>query len=292
MTVGFIGLGRMGSRMAANIGRSGTPLVVWNRTTEKATEFAEEHDAEVAATPRELAERSDFVVTMLADAEAVLGVYDGDDGVAAGCGPGVTCVDMSTLGPSAARELWQRVEPTGAALVDAPVSGSTAAAESASLMIMAGGSEDDVERCRPLLETMGEPVMHVGERTTGAALKLAINSIIFGINQSVAESLVLAERAGIDRSIAYEAFTKSAVAAPVVVYRRPVFEHPGEIPVTFTIDLAIKDLELISQLAGDTGSPMPQSVVNLQMMRDSAAAGMAERDMGDVAVFLRERAGS
>lgn len=291
MTIGFIGLGRMGSRMAANIAKSGMPLVVYNRTPAKAREFAERSGAEIVASPREVAERADIIVTMLAHEEAMAAIYTGDDGVAAGLTGGKVCIDMSTLGGKGVDRLWGFIEPTGAELLDAPVSGSTASAEAASLMIMVGGPAEVLDRCRSVLETMGDPVMHVGGRGTGAALKLAINSIIFGINQSVAESLVLAERSGIDRSIAYEAFTKSAVAAPVVIYRRPVFEHPGEIPVTFTIDLAIKDLELIAELAERTGTPMPQSRENLQVMLDSAAAGMAERDMGDVAVYLREHSG-
>lgn len=288
MKVGFIGLGRMGSRMSANVAAGGFPLVVHNRTQSTAHELAATMGAEVASTPRALAEAADVIITMLADEVAVTDIYTGRDGVAEGLDNTKTCVEMSTIGPAAVRRLADIVRPTGAALVDAPVSGATAAAEARALMIMPGGDSEVVERVRPILESMGDPVLHIGASGTGAALKLAINSVIYGINEAVAEALVLAERAGIDRSTAYEAFTRSAIAAPVVVYRRPIFENPGSVPVTFTIDLGLKDLNLITELGVEVGAPLPQAERTREVMIEATTAGLGDRDMGEIAVYLRD----
>jgi 3-hydroxyisobutyrate dehydrogenase/2-hydroxy-3-oxopropionate reductase len=118
-------------------------------------------------------------------------------------------------------------------------------------------------------------------------MKLAVNSVVFAINPAIAEALVLAERAGVERSLAYEVFASSAAAAPVVVYRRPVFEHPESAPVSFPIDLVIKDLDLVLALAAEVGAHLPQAAANLAAMQAAAGSGLGASDMGTMAVFLR-----
>ena len=290
LTVGFLGMGRMGSRIAPNIARAGFPLIVYNRTRSQAADVAGETDASVGETPAEVARAADVVITMLADGPAVEAVYEGPDGVLAGLGPGTVAVDMSTVGPGFVVSLGERVRATGATMVDSPVSGSVATAEAATLMLMVGGDEADVARVRPVLESVGRPVIHVGPPGAGAAMKLAVNAMIFAINQSLSESLVLAERAGIARANAYEVIENSAAAAPVVHYRRPVFEHPGELPPSFTLDLTAKDLRLILELAAKVGAPMPQSERNLQVIEDAVAANRGGQDLGELAEFLRSTA--
>ena len=291
MTVGFIGLGRMGSRMAANLVAAGFDTVVHNRTMGKATDFADAHGGTAAFTPKELAEQCDIIVTMLADGKALTDTYHGPDGVLAGLQPDALCVEMSTIGPDLLQQMAKHVQDTGGRVIDAPVSGSVAAAESAKLMIMAGGDAASVEQARPVLEAMGNPVDHVGPLGSGATMKLAVNSVVFSINQSVAEALVMAERSGVDREIAIDTFIRSAVGAPVVTYRRDWFTRPDEMPVSFTIDLAIKDLELITGHAEGVGTSLPVADEALTVMRDAAEAGFGERDMGDVSVYMREGAG-
>lgn len=286
--VGFMGLGRMGTAMAVNLAEAGIPLVVYNRTIAKAKAFAERHGTAVADTPAELAEEAEVLISMLADGPALRAVYEGQDGVLAGLGPGRVAVDMGTVGPTVIRQLGERLRAAGSAMVDAPVSGSVSTAEAAKLLIMAGGEAEDVERVRPILELLGDPVLHLGPLGAGATVKLAVNSIVHGLNQALSEALVLAERAGVDRSAAYEVFARSAVGAPVVRYRRPVYERPGETPVTFTIDLAAKDLQLALELAERVGAAMPQARGNLRILEEASRAGYGERDMGDVAVYVRE----
>ncbi len=289
-TVGFIGLGRMGSRMAANLAAGGFDVVVYNRTRAKADEFASEHGATAMGTPRELAAASDVTITMLADGPAVEAVYGGEDGVLAGLRSGSVAIDMSTAGPDTIASLAARVAGAGATLVDAPVSGSIAAAEAKTLMIMAGGDAATVDQVRPVLEAIGSPVLYVGDSGAGATMKLVINSIVFATSQAAAEALVMAERSGVDRTVAYDTICQSAAAAPVLKYRRDWYIHPGEMPVSFTIDLAIKDLDLITGHAAGVGTTLPAAAESLAVLRSAADAGMGDNDMGDVAVHMRNEA--
>jgi 3-hydroxyisobutyrate dehydrogenase/2-hydroxy-3-oxopropionate reductase len=195
---------------------------------------------------------------------------------------------MSTVPPSVIKELEPGVRATGAGVLDAPVSGSVPLAEAGTLTIMVGGEAVDLERARPVLELLSARIFHMGPLGTGATIKLALNTIIFGLNQSVAESLVLAEKAGVDRARAYEVFAASAVGAPFVQYKRNAFVEPDAHPPAFSLELAAKDLRLILGLAHQVGAEMPQSKVNLEQVIAAAAMG-PERDLSQVAVRLRGR---
>ncbi len=287
MRVGFVGLGRMGSLMAANIAKAGHDLAVWNRTAAKAEALAAEMGATVAETPAALTATSDVVVTMLADDAAVEEVYGGDDGIIAGLAPGKVSVDMSTVAVATSLDIAERVGAAGGAHVDAPVSGSTAAAEARTLMIMAAGDAAAVRTATPVLEAMGSPVLVVGESGAGATLKLAINSMIYAINQAVTEALLLAENSGVERALAYQAFVNSAAAAPVVKYREKVFVEPGTTPVSFTVDLALKDMALILGQAAATGTAMPAQQACQSVMQSVSDGGMGGEDMGMTAVYMR-----
>jgi 3-hydroxyisobutyrate dehydrogenase/2-hydroxy-3-oxopropionate reductase len=285
--VGVAGLGRMGRPIARNLIAAGFPVTVFNRTVAAAEAFAAETGATAVATPRALAEHCSVVVTMLADGPALVDLLGGSDGLLAGLTAGALVIDMGTTGIEHTTTARRQLAEIGAQLVEAPVSGSVAAVESRSLLIMAAGAEAAVDDATPVLRGIADKVVRVGGPGAGAAMKLAVNSVLFSINQAIAESLVLAERAGVERSVAYDVFASSAVAAPVVHYRRAVFEHPESAPVTFTIDLAIKDLDLILALAAEVGARLPQAETNLATMRAAAAAGLGAADMGGVAVHLR-----
>jgi 3-hydroxyisobutyrate dehydrogenase/2-hydroxy-3-oxopropionate reductase len=181
------------------------------------------------------------------------------------------------------------VHERGSGILDAPVSGSTVLAASGQLTIMAGGSAEDLERARPALELVSKAITHVGPLGSGAALKLAVNALIFATNNSVAEALVLAERAGIDRATAYEVFASSAAGSPFVGYKRDAFVEPDGTPVAFSIDLALKDLRLIIGLAERLGVSVPQSIVNQEILERASARLGGDRDASAVAVHLREQ---
>jgi 3-hydroxyisobutyrate dehydrogenase-like beta-hydroxyacid dehydrogenase len=155
---------------------------------------------------------------------------------------------------------------------------------------MVGGEEATVARVRPLLEAIGSGVHHLGPVGSGATMKLAVNSIVYGLNAALSEALVLAERAGIDRLAAYEVFASSAVAAPVMHYRRAAFERPGEGPVSFRLALGVKDLRLIADLAEQVGAPMPQATRNLEIHGAAEADGFGDWDLAGFAEWLRRRA--
>ena len=286
--VSFAGLGRMGRAMARQLIGAGFPVTVYNRTSSVSDAFAAETGATAVASSRSLGDGSSVVVTMLADGPALLDVLGGDDGLVAGLAAGDLVIDMGTTGVEHTEAARRQLANVGAHLVEAPVSGSVAAAESRRLLIMAAGDEQPLADAMPVLRGIADHVIEVGGPGAGAAMKLAVNSVLFAINQAIAESLVLAEQAGIERSVAYEVFASSAAAAPIVHYRRPVFEHPESTPVTFPIDLAIKDLDLILALGSEVGVSLPQAETNRAAMQAAAAAGLGAADMGSMAVYLRD----
>jgi 3-hydroxyisobutyrate dehydrogenase/2-hydroxy-3-oxopropionate reductase len=170
------------------------------------------------------------------------------------------------------------------------VSGSVALAETGRLTLMVGGTEDDLARARPVLDALGSTVFHLGPLGSGAAMKLAVNTVIFGLNQALAEGLVLAEAAGIRRELAYDVLTASAVGAPYVGYKRASFLAPDTSPVAFSLDLAAKDLRLIDGLAGSTGVALPQAETNLDVIESAIETGGGDRDFSAVASHLRHGA--
>jgi 3-hydroxyisobutyrate dehydrogenase-like beta-hydroxyacid dehydrogenase len=289
--VGFAGLGRMGRPMARHLVDAGFPVIVYNRTAAVAEAFAGETGATAVASPRSLGERCSVVVTMLSDGPAVLALLEGDEGLAAGLSAGAVVIDMGTTGVEHTTEARRQLAAVGTDLVEAPVSGSVASAESRKLLIMAAGEKEPLATAVPVLRGIADQVIEVGGPGAGAAMKLAVNAVVFAINQSISEALVLAERAGIERSVAYDVFASSAVAAPVVHYRRPVFEQPETAAVTMPIDLVIKDLGLALALGSEVGAKLPQVETNLAAMKAASAAGLGAADMGKMAVYLRDTAG-
>jgi 3-hydroxyisobutyrate dehydrogenase-like beta-hydroxyacid dehydrogenase len=274
-TAAVLGTGRMGSAMAERLAGQGVAVVVYNRSPDRAATLAERIGAGVAATPADAASRADVVITMVADDAAVRDLFEGRDGIAAGVRPGAVAVDMSTVLPETIRAVAPAVRARGAGILDGPVSGSVTSTLSGELTIMVGGETDDLERARPVLDHLARRVFHLGPLGTGAVMKLAVNTLIFGLNGAVAEGLVLAERNGIDRALAYEVLASSAAGAPMVAYKRANFVEPEATPVAFSLALADKDLRLIRELAEASDTSMPQATVNLDTIR------AAERSMGE-----------
>jgi 3-hydroxyisobutyrate dehydrogenase/2-hydroxy-3-oxopropionate reductase len=277
----------MGAAMAGTLCRAGVEVVVFNRTRAKADAAAEATGAAVAATAREAAASAQVVVSSLADDAAVGAAYTGGDGIVAGLQPGAVVCEASTIDPGTVRRLRPLVEDRGASLLDTPVSGSVSTVEAGQLTIMVGGDPEVLERVRPVLEPLAKQIFHVGDLGSGAVMKLTVNSILHGLNLALAEGLVLAERAGVGRSTAYEVIAASAVAAPFVHYKREAFEHPGRPPVAFSLDLVAKDLDLALDLANQAGTSMEQAATNRQVVRAAVAAGLGGHDLSELATYLR-----
>jgi len=289
-SVAVVGTGRMGSAMARALARGGASLTLHNRSPEPARALGAELGARVADSAAEAASSSDVAITMLADGDAVRAMWDGPSGLVAGAHDGGVLVDMSTVPPDTLAGFEGPVRERGSGILDAPVSGSTTLAESGQLTIMAGGTAEDLERARPAFEMVARQVTHVGAIGSGAALKLAVNALIFAINNSVSEALVLAERAGLDRALVYDVFVNSAAGAPFVGYKRDAFVEPDGTPVAFSMDLAAKDLRLLMDFAEQLGVPMPQASVNQSIIGEASARLGGDRDASAVAVHLRELA--
>jgi 3-hydroxyisobutyrate dehydrogenase-like beta-hydroxyacid dehydrogenase len=285
--VAMVGTGRMGAAMAGRMRAAGLPVTAWNRTRAKAEEVASATGASVAATPREAAAAADVVLCSLADDDAVRAAYGGPDGIVAGLRAGAVVADTSTVDPETVRALAPDVEAAGATLLDTPVSGSVSVVESGQLTVMAGGDAAALDRARPALDTFAKAVTHVGALGAGATMKLVVNTLLIGLNQALAESLVLAERAGVDREAAYEVIASSAVAAPFVHYKRDAYERPGETPVAFSLDLVAKDLALALMLAGRVGARVDQAVTDHALAREAVADGFGDHDLSALAVWLR-----
>jgi 3-hydroxyisobutyrate dehydrogenase/2-hydroxy-3-oxopropionate reductase len=226
---------------------------------------------------------------MLADDDAVRSVFAGPDGLIAGAHSGGVLVDMSTVLPDAIRSVADAVAATGSGLLDAPVSGSVTLAESGQLTLMVGGAAADLDRARPVLDALGKAVFHLGPLGSGTVMKLAVNTVIFGLNGALAEGLALAEAAGVERGLAYDVIAAGAAGAPYVGYKRPAFLEPDAAPVAFALELAEKDLRLITDTAVAVGQPLPQTSINLELIRAAASDGRAGADLATVAVELRRR---
>lgn len=286
MRVGFVGLGRMGRHMAENLSRAGHYVTVWNRSPAKSEAFAQEAGGAVADTPRGLAERCEAVVTMLADDASSEAVHSGEDGLFAAPGARVF-LEMGTMSPDHIAAL-AAAAPKGARVIDAPVSGATQAAAEAQLLVLAGCTEAEAEPVRPLLDAMGRETICLGRTGAGSVMKLAVNSLIHGLNQTLAEAMALAGAAGIAPEAAFDVIENSAAAAPMLSYRRPIYLDEAANEVTFTVSLAAKDMGLTAALAERLGVAMPQAEVTLEKLREAEKAGFAGRDMASMLAFMRE----
>lgn len=287
MSIAVIGLGRMGAAMARRLSGAGHRLTVWNRDGKKAATIARETGAAPSATAAAAVAGAELVISSLADDAALRSVYLGDDGVAAGLSAGTVVADTSTVDPETAFEVGRAIDAAGGFFLDCPVSGSVSTVDAGALTVMVGGDPAHLPVVRQGFDPIAKTVLHVGARGAGAASKLAVNGLVHGLNVALAEALVLAEKAGVERSTAYEVFASGAAAAPFVLYKREAYEHPDEATVAFTLDLVGKDLELITGLAERVGAPMAQANTDLGVVRSAIDAGLGGHDMSAVAVHLR-----
>ena len=277
----------MGAAMARTISHAGFDTVLWNRDRAKAEGLADDLGAAVAPSAADAASKADVVLTSLADDAALERVYLGPSGVVEGIDARAVAIDTSTVDPRTTEKVGEAIDGTGAAFLDCPVSGSVSTVEAGTLTIMVGGDAAALERVRPVLDALASRVVHVGARGTGAATKLAVNDLVHGLNVALSEALVLAEFAGVDRETAYEVFASGAAGAPFVQYKRDAYEHPDAAPVAFSLDLVAKDLKLITELGERVGAPLKQAQTSLGIVRDAIAAGYGDRDLSQIAVFLR-----
>ncbi len=267
--IGFLGLGIMGSRMAANVAKAGYPLTVWTHTEGKAQRWAEEHKATAVNTPAEVAAASDIVVSMVVDGAQVESVLCEENGVADGAKDRLLCVDMSTIAPTDTRRIAARLKERGVGMIDAPVTGSSPRAEAGTLTIMVGSEAEQFERVKALLETMGELIVHVGELGQGEMLKLINNSLGAANAAAVAEALLLAKATGVDLD-ALVAVTQSGSGASAQMQMKSGPMRAHDYSTLFKTEHLLKDVRLCLEEAQAAGIPFPAAA----HARDLLAATM------------------
>jgi 3-hydroxyisobutyrate dehydrogenase-like beta-hydroxyacid dehydrogenase len=287
--IGVIGLGAMGAAIAGRLlDLGGNEVYGTNRTKAKAEPVISQglrwHD-----TPREVASVCDVVISIVADDVALMAVADGPDGILAGLRPGSVYIDMSTVSPQASKELAAQVADAGAVMVDAPVSGSVPAAREGSLTIMVGGPEMGFMAAEPVLRHLGK-VTHVGDNGHGLLLKLAVNISLAAQMLAFSEGVLLAERGGIDPSLATKVMTQSAIASPMLQARAPLLLNLPE-QAWFDVELMHKDIRLAREVGRQERVPLPSSDAVEAMLVQAEKAGYGHRDIAGLFDVLVKASG-
>ena len=271
MRVGWIGLGIMGSRMAANLRTAGHELTVWNRTRETAEAWAAEHGAEVAASPAEL--RAEVVVSMLVDGPQVEEALLGPAGAARQGADGRLFVDMSTIGPVAARALGERLP----AFVDAPVTGSSPKAQDGTLTIMAGGDEDHVRRAWPLFEAMGSRIVHAGPVGHGQQVKVINNAVAAANTSTLGQALLVGAATGVDLDALVAVMgAGSGGSAMLDLKAGPMRAH--DYTTLFKLEHMLKDVRLCLASAEEEGVGFPAAAAVRDVLQSAVDRGLGDAD--------------
>lgn len=265
MSVGFIGLGIMGSGMAANLIAKGHDIVVWNRTAARMDPLVD-LGASAASSPAEVAAGSDVVLICVSDTPDVEAVVEGAGGLLEGLQMGSLVVDHSTISPAATVRLAALVAERGGSWLDAPVSGGSEGAERGTLSIMVGGDKDDLERAMPFLEAYGTTITHVGPVGAGQQVKIVNQILVVGNQLAVSEALLFAEQAGLDLAITIDAVKEGAAGSWMLANRGPQMIERDWRP-GFSIDLQQKDLRLALEAADELGVPLPGTSLVFQLYR-------------------------
>jgi 3-hydroxyisobutyrate dehydrogenase-like beta-hydroxyacid dehydrogenase len=288
--IGFLGLGIMGSRMAARIAAAGYPLSVWTHTPGKAESWAAEHGARALAGPAAVAAESDILISMVVDGGQVGEILLGAGGAIEAAHPGLLCMDMSTIAPPDTRRIGAALRERGAAMLDAPVTGSAPRAENGSLTIMVGGEKSDYDRARPVLETMGSLIVHVGELGQGEMVKLINNAIGAANAATVAEALVLGAATGIDLDALVEVVGGgSGGSVQMTLKSQAMRDH--DFRTLFKTAHMLKDVRLCLEEAQEAGVPFPAAAHARDLLTAAMGRGHADADYASLIEAVEGLAG-
>jgi 3-hydroxyisobutyrate dehydrogenase len=281
MKIGLPGTGRMGAAIVRRLIDSGHQLTVWNRTADKLKPLLEA-GATAAASPKELAEKSEIIITILSNAEAIDSLYEGPNGFLAGNIKGKLFIEMSTVRPESEIALDKKVRAAGAALVECPVGGTVGPAREGKLLGFVGGEDADVARARPVLEQMCRRVEHVGKIGAGSSMKLAINLPLLVYWQSLSEALSLIQPLGLDPARVMDILADTSGGPNMLKNRAPAIAKvlKGEDigPPTMDVNLMCKDMRAMIAEAKSLGRDLPVTERALNMFDKAAANGMGEVD--------------
>ncbi len=288
-TVGFVGLGSMGSGMVGRLLAARRKVMGYNRTRSKAQPLLDA-GMEWGETPRAVAEAADVVCTMVADTNALHAVVEGPNGILAGLGRGKIYIDMSTVSPAASKALVARVAERGAQMLDAPVAGSTVTLREGKLLFMVGGEPATCDAVTPILLDIGFKVVYVGGHGQGALMKIATNLNLAVQMLAFSEGVLLAEKGGIPRETAAEVLLNGAIASPMLRYRGPfVLKDPQE--VLFSVSMMQKDMLLALEMGRQLGVPLPTTAVANEFLTATRAMGLEHKDFAAMCEALARLAG-
>jgi len=286
MTVGFIGLGLMGSRMAANMQKKADAMVVYNRTPEKADALVKA-GARRAASPEEVGAACDIVFTMLTSPQVVGEVATGDHGFLDAMREETLWVDCSTVNPSFSRTMARFASERGVRFVDAPVAGSTGPAERGELLVLAGGNAKDISEAQPFLDAIGKKTVHVGENGKGASMKLVVNLMLAQSAVAFSEAVKLGTDMGIPRQLVLDTLIGGPLTAPFLAGKKGNFESDSY-DVEFPLTHITKDVHLAIQTAYETGTPAVSAAVAAQLFARAKKDGLGEKDFTAIFRSLNE----
>jgi 3-hydroxyisobutyrate dehydrogenase-like beta-hydroxyacid dehydrogenase len=284
MHIGFIGLGIMGSRMAANLLKAEHGLMLYNRTREKAEALIKE-GAEWCDTPAQLAKKVDILFTMLAHPEAVYQLAFGDNGFMDNMKPNAIWVDCSTVNPSFAKAMAAEAQKRQIRYVDAPVLGTKKPAREGQLVFFVGGEKEDVETLRPYFEIMGKAVKHIGEQGMGAAFKMVINLLVAQNIIIFSEAIALGHALGFSREMLFEMLLDGPMAAPYLSLKRPKIEE-GIYEADFPLKWMHKDLHLVALTAYENGVALPTTNAAKEVFLQAKKSGLGEKDFAAIFDYL------
>ena len=286
--IGFVGLGIMGKPMAKNLLKAGYELVVFDINQEAVAEVVAA-GAVKAENAKEVAAKSEAVITMLPNSPHVKAAVLGENGVLAGAKPGLILIDMSSIAPLAAQEVAAAVAKQGVEMLDAPVSGGEPKAIDGSLSIMVGGKQDIFDRCVELLSKMGKSVVRCGDIGAGNTTKLA-NQIIVALNiAALSEALVLATKAGVDPELVFNAIRGGLAGSTVMEAKAPMI-LAGNFKPGFKIDLHIKDLANAIETGHDVGVPLPLTSSVMEILQALKVDGKGQNDHSGIAMYYEKMA--
>lgn len=291
-TVGFIGLGNMGSGMASNIQKADYPMVVSDIRRDIAQPFVDQ-GARFVATPAEVASQCDVIFTSLPGPQEVEAVALGEQGVLQGIRPGGIYVDLSTSRPTLIRQIEPKFREQGAHVLDAPVSGGKSGAASRNLAVMVGGERDIFERIKPILDAFGDKVFYAGAIGAGSVCKLVHNMIGHGVRQAIAEGLTLGVKAGVEAEAVWECARRGALGRMLSLHigiPQTVFRGEYE-PATFALSLSRKDIALATELGREFNVPMPVANVAEQIAIEGMNRGWGDKDSSVTFVLQEEATG-
>jgi 3-hydroxyisobutyrate dehydrogenase-like beta-hydroxyacid dehydrogenase len=275
--IGFVGLGIMGSRQAANLARAGHELTVYNRTRATAEAWVAEHGGTVADSPAAVGAACDIVISMVVDGDQVRDVLLGEDGVAQGAAPGTLCVDMSTIAPAQTRAIGAELAERGLHLIDAPVTGSSPKAQDGTLTIMAGGDPADFARAEPLLRIMGELVLHVGALGQGEMVKLINNSVAAANAATVGEALIVGQRTGVDLDALVQVMAKGSGGSAMLALKSDAMRS-HVYTTLFKLEHMLKDVRLCLDEAQAAAVPFAAAARARDVLVAALGRGHADDD--------------